>query len=419
MNNCSLNENSGIWKDKQKENLNQNQIQSVFSKKTILVKEFNQNLNLKLSNIKTKNSITGNHNNYGSQNYDGKLNKIGSYKFSKFESTYQINTVPVFFDNGVIYFDKKGSIINYDHNKKILWKKNFYTKQERKLYPKLNFYLDQNNLLVTDNIAKFYSVNINTTELNWSKFNKFPFNSDIKKYKDKFFVIDYKNILRCYRIKDGSECWNLQTEDSFTISNSKYSLIVIDDKVIFSNSIGDITAVDVNKGTLIWQLPTQSSNIINETYNFKTSKLVADNNSIYISNNKNQFYSIDVKTGTTNWISDINSHLTPVIIGNLIFTISNKGLLYVIEKNKGNIIRISNLFSTLKEKKRNSIYPIGFSVGNKILYLTNSDGKMIIANLESSEVVKIIKVTSNIISKPLIFNNYLFLITNGSIIQYN
>ena len=83
--------------------------------------------------------------------------------------------------------------------------------------------------------------------------------------------------------------------------------------MVFSNSIGDITAVDVESGLIIWQLPTQSSSIINETYNFKTSKLVSDGNSIFISNNKNEFYSIDVKTGTTNWINDIKSNITPVI----------------------------------------------------------------------------------------------------------
>ena len=177
--------------------------------------------------------------------------------------------------------------------------KNHYSKSEKKLRPKLNFIQDGENLLVTDNIAKYYSVNINSGELNWSKNNIYPFNSDIKKHKNKIFVIDYKNTLRCYNISDGSECWNLKTEDSFTISNSKFSLIVINDKVIFSNSIGDITAVDIETGVIIWQLPTQSSSIINETYNFKISKLVSDGNSIIFSNNKNEFHSIDVKTGNT------------------------------------------------------------------------------------------------------------------------
>ena len=144
-----------------------------------------------------------------------------------------------------------------------------------------------------------------------------------------------------------NECWNLKTEDSFTISNSKFSLIVINDKVIFSNSIGDITAVDIETGVIIWQLPTQSSSIINETYNFKISKLVSDGNSIIFSNNKNEFYSIDVKTGTINWINEINSNITPIITGNLIFTVSNEGYLIVVEKNNGNIIRITDLFKII------------------------------------------------------------------------
>ena len=300
-----------------------------------------------------------------------------------------------------------------------MWKKNHYSKPEKKLRPKLDFIQDGENLLITDSIAKYYSVNINSGELNWSKNNIYPFNSDIKKHKNKIFVIDYKNTLRCYNISDGNECWNLKTEDSFTISNSKFSLIVINDKVIFSNSIGDITAVDIETGVIIWQLPTQSSSIINETYNFKISKLVSDGNSIIFSNNKNEFHSIDVKTGTINWINEINSNITPIITENLIFTVSNEGYLIVIEKNKGNIIRVTDLFNNYKLKKRKNIKPVGFAIGNTNLYLTNSDGKMIIVDLSLGNVVNIKKISGDFVSKPFIVNENLFVIRNGSIVQYN
>ena len=165
-------------------------------------------------------------------------------------------------------------------------------------------------------------------------------------------------------MSDGKECWELKTEDSFTMANSKFSLIIIKKDLIFSNSIGDITAVDINSGLIKWQLPTQSSNILNETYNFKISKLVSDENSIYFSNNKNQFYSIDYKTGTINWINEINSNLTPIINDNFIFTVSDEGYLYVLDKIKGNIIRINYLFENYKLKIRKKIKPIGFSIGN-------------------------------------------------------
>jgi outer membrane protein assembly factor BamB len=351
LNHCSFNENSRIWKDKEKKLESEKNIKKVFSEEKKISSEFNQELKLDLTKIKTNNKITDNKNNYGAQKYGGLFKKIGTYKFGKFEEINQLNFKPVFLENGLIFFDKKGSIIRYNNNKKVLWKKNHYSKAEKKQKPKLNFVLDAENLLVTDSVAKYYSININTGELNWSKNNTYPFNSDIKKHKDKFFVIDYKNTLRCYEIKNGNECWNLKTEDSFTISNSKLSLIIVDDLVVFSNSIGDITAADIETGLIIWQLPTQSSSIINETYNFKISKLVSDGNSIYFSNNKNEFYSIDLKNGIINWKNEISSNITPVITGNLIFTVSEDGYLLAIEKNKGNIIRVTDLLKNYKLKK--------------------------------------------------------------------
>ena len=419
LNQCSFKENSRIWKDKDNKLEAQKNIKKVFLEDKKITTEFNQELKLDLSIIKSNNKVTDNKNNHGSQNYEGLIDKISSYKFSKFEDTNQLNFKPIFLDDGLIFFDKKGSIIRYNDKSKVLWKKNHYSKSEKKLRPKLDFVQDGENILITDSIAKYYSVNINSGELNWSKNNIYPFNSDIKKYKNKIFAIDYKNTLRCYNVSDGNECWNLKTEDSFTISNSKFSLIIIDNKVIFSNSIGDITAVDIETGVIIWQLPTQSSSIINETYNFKISKLVSDGNSIIFSNNKNEFHSIDVKTGTINWINEINSNITPIITGNLIFTVSNEGYLIVIEKNKGNIIRVTDLFNNYKLKKRKNIKPVGFVIGNTNLYLTNTDGKMIVADLSLGDVKKIEKISGDFISRPFIFNQNLFVIRNGSIIQYN
>ena len=419
LNQCSFNKNSRIWKNKEKELLVNKNIKKILSEEKKIITEFNQDLKLDLANIRLNNKIVDNKNNYGSQDYDGPINKIGNYKFSKLDNINQLNFKPLFLDKGLIFFDNKGSIIRYDENQKVLWKINHYSKSEKKLKPRLNFALEDENLLIADSIAKYYSVNINTGELNWLKDNTYPFNSEIKKNKNKFFVVDYKNTLRCFNINDGSECWNLQTEDSFTISNSKFSLIIIDDKVIFSNSIGDITGVDIETGLIAWQLPTQSSNIINETYNFKISKLVSDDESIFFSNNRNEFYSLDVKTGTVNWINKINSNLTPIASGNLIFTVSNDGYLYVIEKNKGNIIRITDLYVDYKIKKRKDINPTGFAIGHTKLYLTNTDGKMIVTDLSLGKIIGIVKVSGDFISRPFIYNQNLFVIKNGSIVQYN
>ena len=71
-------------------------------------------------------------------------------------------------------------------------------------------------------------------------------------------------------------------------------------------------------------------------------------NTIFFSNNKNEFYSIDTATGLINWKTEISSDLKPVIIGKLIITISEKGYLYIVDKKSGNIIRINDLFKIIK-----------------------------------------------------------------------
>ena len=164
--------------------------------------------------------------------------------------------------------------------------------------------------------------------------------------------------------------------------------------VIYNNSVGDITAIDISTGLIEWQLPTQTSSIINETYGFNFSKLVSDGNSIYFSNNKNQFYSVDLKTGTLNWMSEINSILTPIIVGNLVFTVSENGYLFTIQKNEGNIVRIYYVYKNFNLKKRKRIKPTGFTIGNNNLYLTNSDGNLIVVNLSAGNVLKIEKAVS-------------------------
>jgi len=417
--NCSLNKNSRLWNEKEKD-LNENKnLTKIFVEEKKESSELNPLIKLDLSKNQQNNKTVDNLNNFGSLKYNGSLNKIANFKFAKFNNFSQFDFEPLILKDGLIFFDKKGNILRFNDNQKIIWKKNYYSKTEKKLNPKLLFSMKGKNLIVADNIAKIFLVNSISGDLIWSKKSDYPFNSQIKIYKDRFFVVDYKNILRCFYLKDGSECWNVQTEDSFTISNSKYSLIIVNDLVIFNNSVGDITAVNILSGLIKWQLPTQKNSIINETYNFNYSRLVSDGNSIYFSNNKNQFFSVDLNTGTTNWISEVSSILTPVIIGNYIFTVSEDGYLFTFQKKQGNIIRINDLYKNYDLKKRKKLKPIGFLVGQNNLYLTNSDGALIVVKLISGNILKIEKVSRGLISKPYIYNGELFIVKNGSIVKYD
>ena len=419
LSNCSANKKIGFWgKD------TEDQIQ-IENPKTILTKqirpeqEFNANLYIKISNKKLNLNSLNNQNDSGELAYEGALKRIGKYKFSKFNDFDFISPNPLFYNKNLVFYNNKGTIIHYDINQKILWKNNFYNKSEKKIKPRLNFAIKNNVLIVTDDIAKYYAINIDTGELLWTKNNAVPFNSDIKVKDDVFYVVDYKNILRSISIKDGSEIWNLKTEQSLTKSNTKISIALDKKNIYFNNSIGDVTAVDIKSGQLVWQLPTQNNNISKNAFQLSNSELVINQDTIYFSNNKNDFYSIDTITGLINWKAEINSDLKPVIIGKLIITVSAKGYLYIIDKKTGNIIRINDLFINYKKIKRSQTKPTGFFVALNKIYLTNSDGKLIIVNGNEGNILDIVKISGGSILQPFINENNLFLISNGSIIKFN
>ena len=419
LNNCSASKKVGFWN---KDDKNQQQIENnktILTKQIRLEEEFNSNLYVKISNGKLNQNSLNDQNDTGELTYEGVLEKIGKYNFSKFNDFDFISPSPLFYNNNLVFYDNKGEITLYDENQKTLWKNNFYNKSEKKIKPRLNFALKDDILIVTDDVAKYYAINIDTGELLWTKTNIVPFNSNIKIKNDVFYVVDYKNILRSISIKDGSEIWNLKTEESLTKSNTQISIALDDKNIYFNNSIGDITAVNIKSGQLVWQLPTQNNNISQNAFQLSNSELVINENTIFFSNNKNEFYSIDSATGLINWKTEISSDLKPVVIGKLIITISEKGYLYIIDKKSGNIIRINDLYKNYKDKKRNQITPTGFFVALNKIYLTNSDGKLIIVNSNEGNILNVVKVSGSKILQPFINENNLFLISNGSIIKFN
>ena len=406
-----------IWNKKKLIKVEKN-IEIIFDEKIISYKELNSNISLDFSKANVQNKIIDDKNNFGLQNYSGKLKKIKNFKFSKFNNENDTDLIPLFLKDGIVFFDSKGSIIRYNKDQKIIWKKNYYSKFEKKNNPKPSLALLNKKLIVVDNLSNIFLTNLENGDLIWKKKNDYPYNSEIKIIDDRFFVIDLKNTLRCYFIEDGSECWNYETDKALTITNAKNSLFISGNTVYFMNNLGDLTAVDAFSGALVWQLPTQSSDIINITYNFKNSKLVSEDKSIFFSNNKNEFYSVDLNNGSINWINDISSSLTPILTKNLIITISDNGYLFIIDKDKGNIIKINDIYKIYKDKDRKKIKPIGFSISQDKIYLSNSDGKLIILELKTGNIQKVEKIARKIMSKPFLYNNHLFMIKNGAIIQY-
>ena len=416
---CSFNKNSKFWTTSKNipEEKNQN-YKEISIENEALEKELNSNLIIKFKGHINNNLMVRNlFNNDGRYNYDGDLKKTSRYKFSKIKNFYQFEPSIAFNNKNIVFFDNKGSILHFDYQSKLIWKKNYYSKSEKKIKPILQFATNKNILIVADNIAKYYALNLASGELIWSKNNLAPFNSQIKIYEDKFYIVDFSNTLRCFSIKDGKELWSIKTENSLIRSQKKLSIVIVNDFLYFNNSIGDISAVDINKGELIWQVPTQSTLIYEASFSLETSDIITDTKTMFFSNNKNQFFSIDLETGRFNWKNKINSNLRPSLVENYLLTISIEGYFFVIEKNTGNIIRVTDIFKNFKKKNRSNINPVGFVVGLNNIYLSTDNGRLLVIDIASGQTISTLKIDNEKISRPIIIDKNLYVIKDNAIIK--
>tara|TARA_B100001057_G_scaffold114808_1_gene113235 strand:- start:557 stop:1861 length:1305 start_codon:yes stop_codon:yes gene_type:complete len=416
---CSLNKNSKFWTETKNIPQDENsKYKEIFVEEEALSKELNTNLPINFGNIINNDfSIKNYFNNDGRLNYNGALKKSSRYKFSKIKKFHQFEPEILFDNKNIIFFDNKGSILKFDENSKLIWKKNYYLKSEKKQNPILQFASTDDKLIVADNVAKYYAIDLNNGELLWSKNNLAPFNSQIKIYKNNFFIIDFSNTLRCFSLKDGKELWNIKTENSLIRSQKKLSMVIVNNLLYFKNSTGDISAVDIKQGELLWQLPTQSSLIYEAAFSLETSDLVTDGNALFFSNNKNQFFAIDLETGSFNWENKVNSNLKPILISNYILTVSLEGYLIVIDKNSGNIIKVTDIFRNFKKKKRKKIKPIGFVVGINNIYLTTDNGRLLVVDIKTGKTSSILKIDNDKVSRPFVLNKNLFVVKDNAIIK--
>jgi outer membrane protein assembly factor BamB len=413
---CSLDTKSGIWT--KKEDIKEENIIEIFKRDEVRVKEFNPTLDINLNEKIYKNiKQIPNTNDIGFSNFNSTIKKTSKFKFKKIDNFSYFEPDLVSDGKNFVFFDDKLNLFNFGINLKLVWKNNFYTKIEKKNKLLLSMALAEDTLIIADTIGKIFKVDFVTGKLIWEKKSLHPFNSQIKIYKDKIYTMDFNNVVRCFSTFDGKELWNFNSENVFLKSGKRKSLVIKDDVIYFNNSIGDITALNANNGVLIWQLSTQNTLIYENAFSLKLSDLIIADKDLIFSNNKNEFFSVSLNNGFLNWKQNINSSVMPVVVDKFIFSISDEGYLFIIDKLGGNIIKITDLFDVFNNKKRKKIHPVGFVIGKNNLYLTTSHGRLLVVDLKKGKTKSIKKLDNKMISRPFIFSNQIFLATDNSIIK--
>ena len=93
--------------------------------------------------------------------------------------------------------------------------------------------------------------------------------------------------------------------------------------------------------------------------------------------------------------------------------------MFIIDKQTGNIIRITDIFKIFKPKKRKNINPIGFVIGKNNLIVSTNIGRLLIVDIISGKTSSMIKIDNNKISTPFVFDKNILLVKDNAVIKLN
>ena len=370
--------------------------------KPLLIKKWTQNglnHNNEVPNLYYKNE----------KNILFKSKKIGKNKFKSTENFFE----PLIEKGKIFFADFSGNIYNYSlDGKQIIWKFNFYKKRYKNFPIKIQLSLFENNLIVSDNLGYFYSINIETTKINWAKNYGIAFNSNLKIKDNKIFSLNQDNKFYLINEMDGNQILDLETFPSFL--KSKYRTnITLDDKnnVFFITSNGELYSINYLSNNINWLSNIFTKNTAGGTELFYSSPIVAKKGKIFFSSSVSTF-SINSANGLVNWELPFSTNLRPIVTDRFVFLVSKEGFLINIDSTNGKVNWSKNLFNEKSKPKKNKVGEIiSLLLASDQILATTSKGYFLFIDYKNGKLLNYTKASkSGFYSSPVIVNNSIYTI---------
>ena len=280
-----------------------------------------------------------------------------------------------------IFFNKNNNLNNfkYSNDYKLEYKSRKISKYEinqNLLYENGNFITSDSN----GNLLIYSAENNNILQ----KFNFYK--KKYKKIKKKLNIIVDENIvyvsdnigfLYAYDYVRNKIIWAKNFKVPF-----RSNLKILKDKLAAANQNNNLYIIDKNSGDNLKLIPTEETIIKNNFIN----NLAADGENLYFLNTYGSLYCINIDSKKINWFINLNQtiELNPsnlffgnqIVLENNKLVVSSNNFTYVLDSNNGSIIYKKNFSSSIK--------PI---INNDYLFLISKNNLLISMNLRNGKIL--------------------------------
>lgn len=272
-------------------------------------------------------------------------------------------------------------------------------------------------IYVASGLGKMVALNADSGELIWARQTRVPLNSAPTVDNGRVFVISDDNELFALNSNSGEVLWSYQGIIETASMLTAPAPAVIDDVVLAPFSSGELVALRVQNGGVLWQDSLSSTARLTPLASLNDiagGPAVADGYVITTAQS-GVMTAFDLRTGQRVWTQPAGSLSIPLIAGDVVFTATTTGQVAAMSKLDGTVLWLQQLenFKNAKKRKQRTVWTGPVLAGNRLV-VASSRGDIVVLDPRSGSILKESGVGGAVFVPPIIANETVYILTDGA-----
>ena len=274
--------------------------------------------------------------------------------------------------------------------------------------------VSDNVLAVTTGTGDIFALNKDNGKIIWQNKVTAPIRAAPIISGNFFLVLAKDNRLYTYDLISGNLSWTHEGLEEVSTFMGSSSPVVSKGIVIVTYSSGEIYAINLSNGGVIWNdnlsKLVQKSSL--ENISDIRGNAVIQNNVVYVISHNGRMVAMDLNSGQRLWESKIGGIQTPWVASRFIYVLSKDNELICLTSDKGKIVWVSKLKDYIDfEKKGKLITWAGPLLAGHMLIVSGSHGIIASISPYTGKFLGAINVKTAADNQAIVSNGTIFFLT--------
>lgn len=276
---------------------------------------------------------------------------------------------------------------------------------------------DGGRLFVSSGLGVIAALDPSTGAEKWKYEARTPMHSAPVASNGRVFVISDDNELYALNANTGEVLWTYQGLVESARMLTSPAPAIIDDVIITPFSSGEIVALRVQNGGVLWQDSLSSSGRLTPlaSLNDIASGPVVADGYVIASAQSGVMSAFDLRTGQRIWRQPAGTLGFPLIAGDFVYAVTTEGQVVCMSKIDGTVVWLQQLETFKNEKKRKEriVWAGPILAGNR-LFIASSRGTTMTLDPKTGAILGTDKVGDPVFVSPVIANETIYILTDGA-----